>query len=64
MDSGKEQIEEDSEEEEEEEEQAHKDTDDRGVEQEKRELDGGDMRDIDMEVRSSSPPAVWAKKAV
>ena len=41
---------------------------DQGVELEKKgEIDSGDsgdMRDIDVEVRSSSPPAVWAKKAV
>ena len=30
----------------------------------KEDIDDGDMRDIDAEVRSSSPPAVWAKKAV
>jgi len=72
VDSGKEQKEEDSEEEEqvvkdankEKEDVELKEADDHGVEQDKEELDEGDMRDIDMEVRSSSPPAVWAKKAV
>ena len=37
---------------------------DQGVEQKNEDIDDGDMRDIDAEVRSSSPPAVWAKKAV
>ena len=75
VDSGKEQKEEDSEEEEEQEQVDQdadeekediklKEVDDQGVDQVKEEYDGGDMRDIDMEVRSSSPPAVWAKKAV
>ena len=37
---------------------------DQGVEEKKEEIDDcdGDLRDI--EVRSSSPPAVWSKKAV
>ena len=75
--SGKEQKEEDSEEEEEQDKQVDKDADeekegvklkeadDQCVKQEKQELDEGDMRDINMEARSSIPPAaVWAKKAV
>merc|ERR1712192_7796 len=70
VDSGKEQKEEDSESEEGEE-QVDKDADeekeanDHSVKQEKEQFFRGDLRDIDMEVRSSSPPtAVWAKKAV
>ena len=31
--------------------------------QEKNEIGKGDLGDTDVEMRSSSPPAVWAKKA-
>ena len=37
---------------------------DQGVEQKNEDIGDGDMGDIDAEVRSSSPPSVWAKKAV
>ena len=39
---------------------------DQGVEPKKEEIDNDDRLngDIDVEVRSSSPPAVWSKKAV
>ena len=35
---------------------------DQGV-KEKNEIGDGDLGDTDVEMRSSSPPAVWAKKA-